>query len=186
MNFEAPNKKVTQEEMAKNQKSRILSDAELVNGGADVSATGQIYPTEEQINSARLEMGDDFYQQNKELQRRELELKLKVVQKELEMLKESNWWEKEYEGYNILGKDKIAEGSKILEGLPEDDKREIVSHYTSVPRYAVHQNWLNSSNMINKYGMAKMNQIGAYFHSKSGLETYLRVRREDLMNLLKN
>lgn len=39
---------LTQEEIAKNQKERILSDAELVNNGAEVTAEGKIFPTEDE------------------------------------------------------------------------------------------------------------------------------------------
>ncbi len=57
----------TPEEMAKTQKERILSDAELVKGGADVTSEGIIRATEEQKKDARVEMGEHFYNEYKRL-----------------------------------------------------------------------------------------------------------------------
>lgn len=48
------------EEMANFNKSRIKSDVELVDGGAEVTPDGKIIPTEEQIKDAKIEMGQNF------------------------------------------------------------------------------------------------------------------------------
>ena len=58
----------TPEEMAEIQKERILSDAELIKGGADVTPEGGITATEDQIKDAKIEMGVHFYNKSKDLE----------------------------------------------------------------------------------------------------------------------
>lgn len=48
-----------------NSKSRILSDAELIKGGADIDAKGILQPTDGQIKDAKVEMGEHFYDKSK-------------------------------------------------------------------------------------------------------------------------
>lgn len=59
-------KMLTPEAMAKIQKERILSDADLVNNGAEVDAEARIYPTNEQIENVKKEMEDELYENSKE------------------------------------------------------------------------------------------------------------------------
>jgi hypothetical protein len=49
------------------QKKRILSDAELIKDGADISSQGGIVATEKQKDDARKEMGEHFYEEAKSL-----------------------------------------------------------------------------------------------------------------------
>jgi len=77
MGFGEP-KMSTPEEIAENQKQRILSNAELVKGGAEVTPEGKIITTEEQQNDARKEMFDDLYEQNKALKLENEELRQQI------------------------------------------------------------------------------------------------------------
>jgi hypothetical protein len=57
-------KMMTLEEMSKIQKERILSDAELVKGGADVSPEGVVIPTNDQIKDVKIDMKEDLLGRN--------------------------------------------------------------------------------------------------------------------------
>lgn len=67
---ELPPTELTPEEQVKMSKSRILSDAELIKGGADATPEGGVVATEEQKKDAKIEMGENFYQENIELKKR--------------------------------------------------------------------------------------------------------------------
>lgn len=66
MGFGEP-KMLTPEEMAEMQKKRIMSDANLVDEGADVTPEGAILPTEKQAKDAKMEMGDEIYEKYQEM-----------------------------------------------------------------------------------------------------------------------
>lgn len=97
MGFESPSQP-TPEELAAMQKERILSDAKLINEGADVGAEGIIHVTEDQKKEAKIEMGEDFYNRSKGLKEENERLKEDLRQ---ERNDGKVWWQKEYKGYDM-------------------------------------------------------------------------------------
>lgn len=115
MGFKEP-KMLTPEEMAKIQKERILVEAELIRGGADVEPDGRIDSTEEQKKDAKIEMGEYFYKKSKELEEEiaqqkdslnQTREKLQTVVVKMRVEKEVNGtryvikWHPDYEEYII-------------------------------------------------------------------------------------
>lgn len=68
------------EEMAQINKQRVLSDADLLRGGAEMTNEGKILPTEEQIKDMKIEMGDHFYSEYQKSKKEATEAKTRMVE----------------------------------------------------------------------------------------------------------
>ena len=107
----------TPEEMAKINKERKLSDAELIKGDAEVTPDDRIIPTEEQIKDAKIEMGEHFYKKATELERKNEEDR-KEMENSRNVLKIGNILEVKYNGRDSFD-DFLEQVNLILDDLIE-------------------------------------------------------------------
>ncbi|HEV7702015.1 MAG TPA: hypothetical protein VGO63_01045 [Candidatus Paceibacterota bacterium] len=116
----------------------------------------------------------------------ELQNKLALVLEEIKASDEPNWWEKEYEGYNMgeNRKQKNAEAEAFLRGLQDEDKTKILAHASENMRYKAHLDWLVTSGMAQKYGTIGIENVVGYVSSQRGLREWLEAKKDKLAGLI--
>ncbi len=114
----------------------------------------------------------------------EFEPKLALVRKEIETFNGSDWWLKEYEGYDIGedGKKDLTEAEEFMKSLPDEDRTIIVSQCKKTEsRYKEYRSWLTASGMAQKYGGDKIDKVVWYFSTQKGLKKYLEEKEQELL-----
>lgn len=159
--------RMSPEEIAKNNKSRILSDAKLVKGGADVTAEGAIKVTGKQKTDAKLEMGDAFYKKSKQLETDKEALE-DTLRKEKN--KHLPWYERKYVGYSRPQNERIdfSAVEEYIKTLSQSQIADINSLRQG--KFKFWQQYLsdfNGDDRTMREGVAK------YLHGKEDLENYL-------------